>query len=433
MKRFLWLVVLCLVVATADAQIGAEVFEPEMYVSPTEYDYTNVALFLTKNSKTKREKARAIYDWICENIAYDTSYSIYTADECYDNKKGVCRAYSELFYRLCEPIGVECYVVSGISKDYDNKISERGHVWIMAEVEDGPILIDPTWGAGFVENNEFRFREDHSYWFDVDPYWMIFSHFPKQEEFQCLVNPIDEDIFRALPYAAPAYGILGWDAYDIYHAIRTHRISTLPRIYKTKYGSMLRCVDVPLQDTLNPATKYHFEVEKKEDVKLAIVINKRFVYDNEWIQSGDRYSIDLLPEEGGELHISVRNSEGSYSRLASYHVSTPTADEEEYISTRKRPVIYGKTLDEYGVRLVDVPAVNTLNPAMKYHFEVDGRETKSFAISLNGRWYKENQWTCTGTTCYIDITPNEEGNLRLYVKKPDGEYMPIAEYVAKNR
>ena len=119
MKRFLWLVVLCLVVATADAQIGAEVFEPEMYVSPTEYDYTNVALFLTKNSKTKREKARAIYDWICENIAYDTSYSIYTADECYDNKKGVCQAYSELFYRLCEPIGVECYVVSGISKDYD--------------------------------------------------------------------------------------------------------------------------------------------------------------------------------------------------------------------------------------------------------------------------------------------------------------------------
>ena len=71
MKRFLWLVVLCLVVATADAQIDAEVFEPEMYVSPTEYDYTNVALFLTKNSKTKREKARAIYDWICENIAYD--------------------------------------------------------------------------------------------------------------------------------------------------------------------------------------------------------------------------------------------------------------------------------------------------------------------------------------------------------------------------
>ena len=155
LKRFLWLVVLCLVVATADAQIDAEVFEPEMYVSPTEYDYTNVALFLTKNSKTKREKARAIYDWICENIAYDTSYSIYTADECYDNKKGVCQAYSELFYRLCEPIGVECYVVSGISKDYDNKISERGHVWIMAEVEDGPILIDPTWGAGFVENNEF--------------------------------------------------------------------------------------------------------------------------------------------------------------------------------------------------------------------------------------------------------------------------------------
>ena len=90
----------------------------QCYVSPTKYDYSTLAKSITKNAKSKLEKNRAIFNWICENIAYDTSYTIYTADECYEQKKGVCQAYSELYYRLCEAVGIKCIIISGKTKDY---------------------------------------------------------------------------------------------------------------------------------------------------------------------------------------------------------------------------------------------------------------------------------------------------------------------------
>lgn len=511
------------------------------FLSKTRYDYTNVAKKITKGCKSKREKSCAIYEWICDNIQYDTSYRIYTADECYDNKKGVCKAYSELFYRLCEPVGVECEIVEGVSKDEDGIIGAGGHAWIVAKVEEGPILIDPTWGAGYVNNGKFYFRDNHSYWFDVDPYWMIFTHFPNEEKYQFLEKSINKQEFRELPPLDPSHEMFGWQARKMYNALRTKKITSLPKIFGDDFGSIVGLIDIPLQNNLNPATTYHFEIEKKKEVKLAIVINGRFICDNEWKQSGNRYSIDLIPEEGGQLDISIKVDDNSYSTIAKYNISYPTAEEKKYIATRKRPIIHGDVLDKHGLKVVDIPTIKLLNPATtyhfefkknsgnklaiiinnrwvhdveweysgnnysinlmpeeggnlcigvqnnqgsytwvaeykvsyptaseekyiashkrpiidgnvlneyglsivsipkkykltpstNYHFELEGEEPAAFAVVVNETWYKENQWTCIGTRCYIDITPNQEGRLTLYVKRSNGWYTRIAEYIVK--
>lgn len=48
-------------------------------VSPTKYDWTEVANEIVKGCYMPYDKAKAIYKWLTDNIQYDTSYSIYDA------------------------------------------------------------------------------------------------------------------------------------------------------------------------------------------------------------------------------------------------------------------------------------------------------------------------------------------------------------------
>lgn len=397
----------------------------QMYVSPTRYNYTNVAKSITTSCTTKMEKVRAIYDWICGNIRYDTSYRIYTADECYDQRKGVCQAYSELFYRLCEAVDVKCIIISGIANNTDGI---GGHAWIYAEVEGGSILIDPTWGAGSVNGNRFEFREDHDYWFMVNPYWMIFTHFPEDNRFQFLKQPINEQTFAKLPPLDPSCKYFGWDARDIFQRCVSGEIQTMPQLFPQR-GINLSLIDIPMQQTLNPATTYHFEVEANSPIRFAIIANNNeWIWNNLWKQSGNRYSIDLMPGGGKELRIAIEKPDGSgYKTLVLYKVQPPTAAEQQYISTHQRPTIYATALAD-DTKLIEIPQYKILSPAKVYHFELETMQSESLAIIVNDTWYMSNTWKQSGNRYTIDVMPKEGGVLMVAIKNQKGSYNTIAEY-----
>ncbi len=152
-------------------------------------------------ANTVEEKARAIYDWLCDNIAYDTTKQIHDADTCYKTKRGVCQAYCELFCYMAEAVDVTAEIIAGITKDTEGRIADDKHSWIFVYTHayDG-ILIDPTWGAGSVDGMRYVKNEDNSIWFDVSPYRMIFSHFPDLQYWTKLDIPINEEQFRNLPF-----------------------------------------------------------------------------------------------------------------------------------------------------------------------------------------------------------------------------------------
>ena len=152
------------------------------------------------NANTVEEKARAIYNWICENISYDTTKQIHDAETCYKNRRGVCQAYCELFCYMAEATGLTAEVITGITKDAKGTISEEKHSWIYVYTHayDG-MLIDPTWGAGAVNGVKYVKSEDNSSWFNVSPYRMIFSHFPDQHYWSKLDITITEEQFKNLP------------------------------------------------------------------------------------------------------------------------------------------------------------------------------------------------------------------------------------------
>ena len=147
------------------------------------------------------EKARAIYDWICDNISYDTTKQIHDAETCYRSRRGVCQAYCELFCYMAEAADITAEIITGITKDAEGKISDEKHSWIYVYTHeyDG-MFIDPTWGAGSViDGVKFIKNEDNSMWFDVSPYWMIFSHFPDQLYWAKLDITVSKEQFKNLP------------------------------------------------------------------------------------------------------------------------------------------------------------------------------------------------------------------------------------------
>lgn len=171
-------------------------FKPrrETVLSRLRTDFKNEVVTIIGEANTVEEKAKAIYNWICDNIAYDTTKQILDAETCYKTKRGVCQAYCELFCYMAESVGLTADIISGKTKDSEGRICDN-HSWIFVYTHayDG-FFIDPTWGACDVDGR--------STWFNVSPYWMIFSHFPEQAYWLKLDINITDEQFKKLPVVA---------------------------------------------------------------------------------------------------------------------------------------------------------------------------------------------------------------------------------------
>ena len=147
--------------------------------------------------------SETIYDWLCDNIQYDTTKSIHDADTCWRTKKGVCQAYCNLFCHIAgDRLNVE--IIVGKCKTIEGDISDTSHAWLYVYTDGyNGIFIDPTWGAGGISDGRFVQGINRDIWFDVDPAWIIFSHYPKDNKWKMLDYDISEEQFKQLPLLFP--------------------------------------------------------------------------------------------------------------------------------------------------------------------------------------------------------------------------------------
>lgn len=295
--------------------------EANVYISPTEYDYSVLANQITVGASTKKEKVKAIYDWICANIDYDTSYSIHTADECYETRKGVCQAYCELFYYLCDAVDVDCDIVPGVTKDRSGEIRDSGHSWVCVEIENSrPMLIDPTWGAGSVSEGIFTRRSDHSVWFDVDPYWLIMTHLPDDESYQLLEESIDRSTFARFPALHPDCQYLGLNPRILFRRVVSGKKIIFPQFYTVEADKTLLLRNIPINKTLYTNVTYRFEVDNPYDLDFALILNDTWYPSSEWQRIGSRYRLDVQPTDEGVLTLVVKGNTDRYNVLVEYEV-----------------------------------------------------------------------------------------------------------------
>ncbi len=116
---------------------------------------------LNLNGKTDYEKIYDIYNYICQNVAYDyanlydDSYKLkFTAYAALINKTAVCQGYALLFYRLALEAGIDARLISGMGNG-------GKHGWNIVRLNGVYYNLDATWDSS-------RTNENYSYFLKCD-------------------------------------------------------------------------------------------------------------------------------------------------------------------------------------------------------------------------------------------------------------------------
>lgn len=159
----------------------AEYLQPTS-LGPTDGEVKKLADSITKDKRTVLEKAKAIYDWTCENMYRDpATVGCGKGDVCDLLKKpgGKCTDISSMYVALARAAGVPAREVFGVrlGKKAEEEITTWQHCWVEVFVPGtGWVPVDPAdvRKAMLVEKlelNDAKTREYRDYfWGGIDPY-----------------------------------------------------------------------------------------------------------------------------------------------------------------------------------------------------------------------------------------------------------------------
>lgn len=168
-----------------------------------------ISLYIKSNFETESDRIRAVYYWTTKTISYDVDNMFEVQfDEkledrivrTFNNKKGICFDYANIFNQLANAVGIKSVVISGYTKWNKIKVDNLSHAWNAARIDNKWYLFDPTWGSGYVTNGMFTRRIDDKH-FKTDPEIMINTHMPFDYLWQLREYPITNQEFIEGVYA----------------------------------------------------------------------------------------------------------------------------------------------------------------------------------------------------------------------------------------
>ena len=439
-------------------------------LSESHHNYSDLAHRITKGCTSDYQKIRAIYQWICSNIDYDTTYSIHTADSCMDAKKGVCQAYCELFCQIARALDIKVEIITGKTRSRNDAIgSVGGHSWLFAFTrKKHGILMDPTWGAGSVDNGHFHRNDDCWQWFNVDPEWMALSHFPDKASNQLFKKPLSSREFAALPPINNLWLRYGLDVHDIFTRIRTHSLS-LPEFY-TRGEDILQLADIPFLSSLKIGQSYTFRIKlKQEETDVSFIVDgQTYGLKEDWKKEGGGvYSIDFMPRATGDLCLCLKNrdDEQHWNTIVKYHIDPPMPSDWKNVeplyplslpevqhvanlepkeweqagidnhrlleiirknNVKALPVLYSSKGQK--LEIVDVPMSKTMSRGQHYRFRFYPKSGQEWVITNEGVLLTD--WEVADDGMYsMNVKPEKAGKLSLSVQFEEGQsYWITLEY-----
>lgn len=176
-----------------------------------------VATYLKKATFTDIEKARSIYVWLTAHISYDDksynsgNYADNSAEGVLRSKKAFCAGFADLYTALGLRMGLNIKTVIGYAKGYGYSEGEgfedSNHAWNAIEVDGKWRIFDATWGEGYgvtgSKGQLVSVKQFNADWFDVEPEYAIFSHYPENPSVAYLTTKLSLSEYVRLPYYTP--------------------------------------------------------------------------------------------------------------------------------------------------------------------------------------------------------------------------------------
>jgi hypothetical protein len=238
MAIILFLLMLDLSVVAANASNESEAILPNDFSRPMNYSYEEIdrhalnapssaestigslAAYLIEPAKNDREKARAIFRWIAENIDYNVdvffggSSGSIRSEDVLKSRRSICYGYSDLFLSLAGEAGLEAVRITGYGKGYGYVPGRAfsglsNHAWNAVRINGSWYLIDCSWGAGYVTSEGKYVRKFDDHYFMTPPSQFIFSHFPEDARWQLLDLPLTKEEYENLVYLDADFFNLG--------------------------------------------------------------------------------------------------------------------------------------------------------------------------------------------------------------------------------
>jgi transglutaminase/protease-like cytokinesis protein 3 len=297
------------------------------YNNETLHNLPQLAYKLTSNLNTDAERFRAIYRWVCDNIAND--YTLYLRNHHKRNrykndsiklkkwndefrkklfhkllkkKKTICTGYAYLVKELSQLANLDCEIVQGYGRvsttDIEN-LDLPNHSWNAIKLNNKWYLCDPTWASGIPDpdSNRFTFQYNDGL-FLANPELFAVNHFPIEEQWSLLVEK--KPTFKTFLAAPIIYGkaykklTLHKAPTQMHHSIKKHeKISFEYKLqesvlkkdilllidngynsYKTKATSTsINDMDVVLKHQFNNTGFYDVHLYIKDDLIATYTIN----------------------------------------------------------------------------------------------------------------------------------------------------------------
>ncbi|WP_299128098.1 transglutaminase domain-containing protein [uncultured Winogradskyella sp.] len=197
------------------------------------YNLPDLTYKLTDGLTTDVEKFRAIYVWVCQNIAND--YGLYHLNKSkrerfkndsikfnawttkfrkklfkklLNNKRTICTGYAYMLKTLCDLADLECEIIQGYGRVSTTNIENLelpNHSWNAIKLNGKWYLCDPTWASGIPdpETNNFTYNYNDGF-FLANPKLFAINHFPIDHKWWLLDDEVPT--FRAFLASPIIYG-----------------------------------------------------------------------------------------------------------------------------------------------------------------------------------------------------------------------------------
>jgi hypothetical protein len=229
-----------------------------------------LAAYLAKGGKTDADKAFLVFRWVTDRIAYDIEANRANRTVNLDlafifaKRKTICAGYARLFDALCQEAGLESVRLLGHVKESGTipgtKLDALGlHEWNAVKLDGRWALVEPTWAAGGVVPNGSWRKNYKSYWFDVPPELMAYSHFPAEAKWQLTKQPLPPESFEQLPRAIEILRF-GFSPQAVQNKAQEKSFRGLPTAF-TYAGPRVTFHTAPLDRHLKAGMRYNFKLE----------------------------------------------------------------------------------------------------------------------------------------------------------------------------